>query len=82
VTLTLTDAAGRPVTGASIRVEGNMNHAGMKPVFADAHEGEAGRYTASLEFSMGGDWFLLVTGTLADGRKLERQIEVRGVGAR
>jgi hypothetical protein len=82
VTLTLTGTDGKPLTGATVRVEGNMSHAGMKPVFGDATEGEPGEYEAPLEFTMGGDWFLIVTATLPDGRRLERQVEVPGVQAR
>src|SRR5262249_8727352 len=31
LTLTLKDQAGSPVEGATLKLEGNMNHAGMKP---------------------------------------------------
>lgn len=79
VVLTLNDAAGEPVAGADIQLEGNMNHAGMQPVFADLEETEPGRYAGSLNFTMGGDWFILVTGTLADGRPVEDKIDVPGV---
>jgi YtkA-like len=77
--ITLTDKAGRPVRGAAVKLEGNMNHAGMTPVFADAKEVEPGRYETELEFTMGGDWFVLVNVTLPDGRKLTRKVDVRGV---
>jgi len=59
-----------------------MSHAGMQPVFADAREVEAGRYQASLELTMGGDWFIIVSGTLPDGRKLEHQAPLPGVRSR
>jgi len=29
---------------------------------------------------MAGDWYFVVHMTLADGRKLERQFEIKGVG--
>ena len=77
--VTLTDKDGRPVRGAAVKLEGNMNHAGMTPVFADAREAEPGKYEAALEFTMGGDWFVLVNVTFADGRKLSRKVDVRGV---
>ena len=80
--LKLTDASGAPLEGATVRVEGNMNHAGMKPSFADLEEGEPGRYTGTLDFTMGGDWFLLVTAKTADGKRMERKIDVKGVKAR
>jgi hypothetical protein len=31
---------------------------------------------------MGGDWFLLVTAKTADGQRVERKIDVKGVKAR
>ena len=79
VTLTLKDADGQPIPGAQIELEGDMNHAGMAPVLAQAQEIAPGRYEASLEFTMGGDWFILVRATLPDGRSLERKIDVPGV---
>jgi hypothetical protein len=79
VSLKLADDAGKPVTGAQIAVEADMSHAGMSPRFADAKEVDPGRYQAHLEFSMAGDWVILLHVTLPDGKKLERQIDVRGV---
>lgn len=81
LTLSLADSAGHPITGAAVQVEGNMSHAGMQPVFVEASETEAGRYATSLEFTMAGDWYLLVTVTLPEGRTVEHVIEVPGVGA-
>ena len=56
-----------------------MSHAGMVPVFAEATEIDAGRYRANMDLGMAGDWLVLVHATLADGRKLERQFEIKGV---
>ena len=56
-----------------------MSHAGMAPVFAEATEVDAGRYRATMDLSMAGDWVVLVHTTLADGRKWERQFEIKGV---
>ena len=56
-----------------------MSHAGMAPVFAEAKELEPGRYRSTFELSMAGDWFVLVTVTLPDNRKFERQFEIKGV---
>jgi YtkA-like len=58
-----------------------MSHAGMVPVFADARETEPGRYQATVELTMAGDWFILVHVTLTDGRKLDRQFEIKGVAS-
>lgn len=81
VTVNLRDADDQPIGGAKMNLEGTMTHAGMVPVFADAVETEAGRYEASLEFTMGGDWVIIVRATLPDGRSLEREIDVPGVKA-
>jgi len=78
VTLKLAEA-GKPVAGARIAVEADMTHVGMSPVFAEAEEAESGRYVAHLEFAMAGDWVILLHVTLPGGKKLERQIDVRGV---
>jgi hypothetical protein len=78
----LTGADNKPVRGAAVKLEGNMNHAGMTPVFADATEDAPGHYRARLEFTMGGDWFVLVNATLADGRTVRRTVDVPGVQTR
>lgn len=75
----LADASAKPVTRARIAVEGDMSHPGMSPIFATATETSPGVYTAQLDFNMGGDWVVLSHIVLADGRKLERRIDVSGV---
>jgi YtkA-like len=80
--LRMTDAASsKPLSGARVRLEGNMTHAGMTPVFAEAKEFEPGLYRAALELTMGGDWVVTVHAALPDGRKVERQFDVKGVRA-
>jgi hypothetical protein len=82
VNLKLTDFfTSKPVSGARIRLEGNMTHAGMPPVFAGATELEPGRYRATLELTMGGDWVVLIHAALPDGRQIERRVDVKGVRA-
>jgi hypothetical protein len=78
-TVTLTDAAGQTIQAADVELEGNMSHAGMVPVFASAEEVAPGKYQAQLEFTMGGDWFIVVRAALPDGRSLERTFNVPGV---
>ena len=80
--ITLTDAAGKPVQLGMIKVEGNMNHAGMKPVFAKLLENNPGKYAGTIEFSMGGDWFLLVTSEASPEGQLNKKIDVPGVKAK
>jgi hypothetical protein len=75
----MTDGSEKPIPGARIRLEGNMSHAGMAPVFADAKEIGPGRYQTSLKLSMAGDWQVLVHLTLPDGRELDQQFEIKEV---
>jgi hypothetical protein len=79
VTVALRDGDGLPIRGAVVQLEGNMSHAGMVPVLAEAAEVTGGRYRADLEFTMGGDWFILVRADLPDGRSMERKVDVPGV---
>lgn len=79
LSIQLTGPARQPVTGAHVQVEADMNHPGMAPVFADAVETAPGSYQARLRFTMGGDWVVLFHVTLSDGRKAERQMDVKGV---
>jgi hypothetical protein len=81
LTLAVKDQDGKLVEGATLKLEGNMAHAGMKLEFADAREEKAGRYLADLEFTMAGDWFILIDGKLADGRAIHKKIDVKGVKA-
>ena len=83
VSLVMVDGAtGKPVRGAAVRIEGNMSHAGMKPVFGTAREVAPGTYEAPLELTMGGDWFLLLDATLPEGGTLRRQLDLPGVRSR
>ena len=79
ITLRLADSSGKPATGVQVKLEGNMSHAGMTPVFADARETEPGRYSSTIELSMAGDWQFLVYMTFPDGQKVQRQFELNGV---
>jgi hypothetical protein len=79
ISLTLTDIATHPLTGAQITVEADMSHAGMSPVFAPSKEVGAGQYQSQLSLGMAGDWVVLLHGTLPNGEKLERQFNVGDV---
>lgn len=77
----LRDAAQNPITDATVTLEGNMNHAGMAPVFAepvtDADDGAVdGIYQAPFQFSMLGDWIITVTAEQADGSQGTKDIHV------
>ena len=79
VRLTLRDREQKPVTGARLRLEGLMSHPGMAPVTATVTDRGNGEYEAPLQFTMAGDWILLVAGELPDGMPLKQQIEINGV---
>jgi hypothetical protein len=81
--LALADDAGRPLAGADLEVEATMSHAGMETVFGtEVREVAPGRYEVPLEFTMAGDWILIVKTELPDGREDERHLDVRGVRPR
>lgn len=82
ISFALADSAGTPLQGADVKIEGVMTHPGMAPVLAHAHEVAPGRYKAELDFSMRGDWVLILDATLADGRSIQARKDVPGVGGR
>jgi hypothetical protein len=71
--VTVTDAAGTPINDATVSVKGDMSHAGMVPVLAEATNGENGVYEMPFEWTMGGDWVVTVEATLPDGRSATQQ---------
>lgn len=79
LSLTLRDSTGHLITGADVKLEGNMSHPGMKPVIANAEEVEPGQYSAEMNFTMAGDWFVIVTTSIGDSTEVEKQIKVPGV---
>ena len=68
------------VSGASVEVIGEMTHAGMVPVIAEAREVEPGVYRAEdFEFNMAGDWVVSAEVSLGSGEELRavRSLSVR-----
>lgn len=82
VRLALADVAQRPLTGAAVALEGNMNHAGMRPTFAQLKETAPGRYEGALELTMAGDWIVRVAASRPGAVPVELTIPVPGVAAR
>ncbi len=65
----VTDPEGVGIDGASVRIVGDMTHAGMQPVLVDAQGEGEGIYRADdMHFTMAGDWFITVTVT-AEGKR-------------
>ena len=79
VRVTLRDAEQQVVRGASLQLEGQMSHPGMAPVLAPLTEQPDGTYQAPFQFTMAGDWVLVVSGEIAGVGRITRQIEVAGV---
>ena len=79
ITIKLLDGSNEPIAGARIKLEGNMSHAGMAPVLAEAKEIGPGRYRTNMNLSMAGDWLVLVHLTLPDGREMDQQFEIKEV---
>jgi hypothetical protein len=79
LTVTLRGPSDAAVTGATVRLEGHMSHAGMPPVLAAGREQAPGVYDLPFAFTMQGDWVLLVSVTLPGGGRVERRIEVANV---
>jgi hypothetical protein len=77
--ITLRDSTDAPIVGAKLRLEGHMSHPGMTPVITDVVERAAGEYEAQLQFSMAGDWILVLSGETQDGVRLTKQLDVVGV---
>lgn len=82
VEVTVTDAAGAPVSGGTLRLEGNMSHPGMRPSLGECRESAPGQYRGPLELTMAGDWFIEVDASFPDGRRARRTFDLPGVRPR
>jgi hypothetical protein len=69
----LVDAARQPIAHARIELEAHMEHPGMAPVIASAPERAPGVYASDLRLPMAGDWILMVSGSLDDGRRIREE---------
>lgn len=70
--VSLHDADGQPIDDATINIRGDMNHAGMIPVLRESDRATDGDYLIPFEWTMGGDWFVVVTVTLSNGTLVEQ----------
>lgn len=73
VTITLSNKDGSPITDASVKVTGNMGHAGMMPITGEGKHSQHGQYIVPLQWSMAGEWSVTVSVLLADGQQFEQE---------
>jgi hypothetical protein len=73
--ISIRDAAGDPISDATLNIRGDMSHAGMLPVLAQADAGEEGVYRVPFEWTMSGDWFVEVTATLSTGETVSQRFD-------
>ena len=66
---------GEAVNDAQVNVTGDMTHAGMAPVEAEAEPQGDGTYlTKGFAFNMAGDWILTVEAVYPDGNKVTKNL--------
>ena len=63
----------------NVGIAHRLTQAAVPCLLAGEDQGKGGKYHADMEFTMAGDWFVIVEGELADGRKVKRKIDVNGV---
>ena len=76
VRFTLQNDRGEALRGARLRLAAHMSHPGMTPIAARVIDRGNGIYESRLELSMAGQWTVVVSGELADGRRITRQTAV------
>ncbi len=74
--VSVTDADGNAVSPQRVDVRGDMSHAGMVPVLRDDVQGADGEYRVSFEWTMAGDWSVMVTLTFADESSVSKTFEL------
>lgn len=77
--LILRDDRRQPLRGANLHIEGHMSHPGMAPILAVAEERGDGVYLVRFQFTMAGDWVVLVKGSLPDGRMVSHRVDIADV---
>ncbi len=68
LTLTVTDLDGKPLSNpGTLSVRGDMSHAGMVPIFAEAEEASDGVFSLPFEWTMTGSWIVEASLKLSNG---------------
>jgi hypothetical protein len=73
--ITLQDDGGAPVDGATLRVHGDMDHAGMVSLDREVSASTNGEYRVPFEWTMGGGWLVTVTVRLSDGSEINETFD-------
>jgi hypothetical protein len=76
VRFTLNDARGQRLPGARLQLAAHMSHPGMTPITANVLDRGNGAYESRLLLSMAGNWTLVVSGELADGKRVTKHTEI------
>jgi hypothetical protein len=77
LTITLSGATAATLGGANVQVVAHMTHPGMTPVVATVTPRGPDVYDAALDFTMPGDWLLIATVRLHDGRRVESRVPAK-----
>ena len=77
LTINLSGATAATLGRATVEVVGHMTHPGMTPVVATVTPRGPDLYDAAVDFTMAGDWMLIATVRLHDGRRLESRVPVK-----
>ena len=76
LTVNLSGATAATLARATVQVVGHMTHPGMTPAVATVTARGPDVYDAAVDFTMPGDWVLVATVRLHDGRRLEARVPV------
>jgi len=77
LTVSLSGGTAAILGGSTVEVVGHMTHPGMTPVVATVTPRGPDVYDAAMDFTMPGDWMLIATVRLRDGRRLESRLPVK-----
>ncbi len=73
--VTLKDSDGNAINGATLKVHGDMDHAGMSPVDREVSASTNGEYRVPFEWTMGGGWVVTISAQLPNnGGKVEKTV--------
>jgi len=75
--VSLSGATAATLARATVQVVGHMTHPGMTPVVATITPRGPDVYDAAIDFTMPGEWMLIATVRLHDGRRLESRVPVK-----